>query len=299
MNIYRFGNDLFLIDLPQKIEGFRNFISSWVYAGDFTAVIDPGPRSTIDVLVKSLHELGIRHVDYVLLTHIHIDHAGGVGEFLRHFDGAKVIVNERGKEHMINPGRLWKGSLKVLGDIARMYGVIDPVVEHRFAESADGVEIIYTPGHAVHHQSYVIGDYLFVGEAFGVFHAMKDEIYQRPATPPKFIYEVADESIRRLKKLGDRKVCFGHFGLYGSSTDVARYAEKQLGMWVNAVADAICCAADESFEKVKGEAIRELLEKDARFANYEKLESDIRKREDYFINNTLRGIYEYVKENRL
>ncbi|WP_457590596.1 MBL fold metallo-hydrolase [Geoglobus sp.] len=299
MNIYRFGDDLFLIDLPQKIEGFRKFISSWVYAGEFTAVVDPGPKSTIDSLIKSLREIGIKQVDYVLLTHIHIDHAGGVGEFLKQFNGARLVVNERGKEHLVNPERLWKGSLKVLGDLARAYGEIAPVDESVFAEDVDGIDVIYTPGHAVHHQSYVIGDYLFAGEAFGVFQLVKDEVYQRPATPPKFIYEVAADSIRKLQELGDVKVCFGHFGLHESSADVARYAEKQLRMWVEAVTDALCCTAEENFEMVKMKALEELLGKDARFANYEKLESDIRKREDYFINNTLRGIYEYVKENRI
>ncbi|WP_456370996.1 MBL fold metallo-hydrolase [Geoglobus sp.] len=299
MNIYRFRDNLFLIDLPQKIRGFRNFISSWVYLGDFVAVVDPGPKSTVDVLVKSLHEIGIRRVDYVLLTHIHIDHAGGVGEFLRHFDTAKVLVSDRGREHLINPDRLWMGSLKVLGDIARAYGEITPVDESRFTESPDGIEIIPTPGHSVHHQSYVIEDYLFAGEALGVFHAIKDEIYQRPATPPKFIYEVANDSIRKLKELGDLRVCFGHFGLHDSSRDVARYAEKQLMMWVDAVTDAICCTTGENFESVRDGVVKELLGRDARFANYEKLDEDVRSRENYFIGNTIKGIYEYVKENRI
>ncbi|AKG91875.1 Zn-dependent hydrolase [Geoglobus ahangari] len=299
MNIYRFGDDLYLIDLPQKIEGFRKFISSWVYTGEFTAVVDPGPKSTIEVLVNSLREIGVRNVDYVLLTHIHIDHAGGVGEFLKYFEGAKLVVSERGKEHLVNPERLWKGSLKVLGDIAKAYGEIVPVDESRFADGVEGVEVIPTPGHAVHHQSYLIGDYLFVGEALGVFHAIKEDIYQRPATPPRFIYEVADESIRKLKKLGNKTACFGHFGVYENSGDVAKYAERQLRMWVDAVTDAICCTSDESFDSIRDRVVRDLLERDARFAGYLKLDRDIRKREDYFIGNTIRGIYEYVKENRI
>jgi len=298
MNIYRFEDDLYLVDLPQKLEGFRSFISSWIYIGDYSIVVDPGPKNTVYRLVDSLHKLGIKNVDYILLTHIHIDHAGGVGEFIRYFENAKVLVNEKGREHLINPERLWQGSLKVLGDLAKVYGEIDPLDSTRFVDSIEEVEVIYTPGHAVHHQSYVVGDYLFTGEALGVFQMLKDDIYQRPATPPRFIYEVAEESVEKLKALRKKKVCFGHFGLYEDSTDVARYAEKQLKMWVDEVFDAICCVQNDSFDFVFNEVKNRLMEKDTRFANYEELDSDIKKREDYFIKNSIKGIYEYVKENR-
>ncbi|AIY89098.1 MBL fold metallo-hydrolase [Geoglobus acetivorans] len=300
MSILRFSDDLCLIDLPQKLEGFRKFISAWVYTGDeYTLVIDPGPKSTIPLLVTSLRDMGIRDVDYVLITHIHIDHAGGLGEFLRHFENAKVLVNERGKEHLINPEKLWRGSLKVLGKVAEHYGIIDPVHPERFVDAIDGVEVLYTPGHAVHHQSYIVGDYLFVGEAFGVTHEVWDDVYQRPATPPKFVHEIAMDSVKKLKSVGKKKACMGHFGMLENSLDVAEYAEKQLDLWTDAVFDAICCSSVEDFESVYGIVVHELLNKDPRFSNLEKLDADVRKREEYFIRNSIRGMYEYVKENRI
>ena len=73
--------DLYIVDLDQPLEGFYNFLNSWVYRRDgLTILVDPGPRSTIPVLVKALKDLDIKKLDYILLTHIHIDHAGGAGQ---------------------------------------------------------------------------------------------------------------------------------------------------------------------------------------------------------------------------
>lgn len=299
MTIWRCSDDLFLIDLPQKIEGFRKFISSWVYLGDKTILVDPGPKSTVEHLLNSLKEIGVRNVDYILLTHIHIDHAGGLGDLVSYFKNARVIVNEKGKKHLINPEKLWEGSLKVLGDVAIAYGDITPVPEDRFAESAEGVEVIYTPGHAVHHQSYVVGEYLFSGEAFGVAHGIDGEIYQRPATPPKFILEISLESIEKLKNLGKMKACIGHFGMYENSLDLVRYAEKQLEKWVNAVFDALCCQSGDDFEKLYRDVTETLRKEDPRFGNFDRLERDVQKREEYFIRNSIKGMLEYVRENKM
>ena len=260
-------------------------------------VVDVGPKSTVNTLVEAIKKLGINKIDYVLLTHIHIDHAGGVGEFLKHFN-AKVMVHDKGKKHLINPQKLWEGSLKVLGDIAKAYGEITPVPESAFIDKIDGIEKIDTPGHAPHHSSYVIGDYLFAGEAFGVFHEVRNELYQRPATPPKFILEVAESSIEKLESLGWKKVCFGHFGMYKDSLDIAKYAKKQLKKWVQTIFDEV--SGGESYpEKITENVKKNLLEKDARFSNYKLLDDDIREREDYFIRNSIIGMLEYVKENML
>ena len=97
MNIIEISDELYLVDLPQKIEGFRKFISSWVLKSDSKAVVvDVGPSSTVEKLVESLNFLGIKDVEYVLLTHIHIDHAGGLGDFFQYFPNAKVVVHEKG-----------------------------------------------------------------------------------------------------------------------------------------------------------------------------------------------------------
>lgn len=118
--IHECGNNLFLIDLDQPREGFRHFISSWILLEKGGAVlVDTGPRSTIPVLKQALRKLGITKIPYILLTHIHIDHAGGTGLLMNDYPEAKVICHPKGIRHMVQPEKLWESSRQVLGPLAR------------------------------------------------------------------------------------------------------------------------------------------------------------------------------------
>ncbi|ADC64779.1 conserved hypothetical protein [Ferroglobus placidus DSM 10642] len=284
-----------LIDLPQKMRGFRNFISSWVLQeGNKALLVDVGPASTIPLLEESLKKLGVEKVEYVLITHIHIDHAGGLGDFLAIHPEAKVVVSEKGKKHLINPEALWKGSLKVLGKIAENYGEIKPVKESFFTNKVDfagyDVEIVETPGHAPHHVSFVVDDFLFLGEACGVHQPLEEDYYMRPATPPKFFLDVYLESIEKLKGFGRKKAMFGHFGMRENSEEVLKEAENQIKLWTEVV--------EEMFGKEKEEIKEELLKRDERFSRYQKLDDDVKEREDIFISNAIEGISGYIAEKR-
>jgi len=279
-----------MIDLPQKIEGFRDFIASWILKEEDEAIIiDVGPASTINLLDKALKEIGVKDVKYILLTHIHIDHAGGVGDFLSLYPKAKVIVNEKGKKHLINPEKLWNGSLETLGRIALSYGKIRGLKEKNFAEKIESsydIEIIYTPGHASHHQCFIVEDILFAGESAGVYYDKvfkEDNYYLRPSTPPKFILEKAISSLEKLRNLGRKSICFGHYGMHSNSIEIINTAIKQLESWTNVV------------REYPGGAKNILLSLDDKFSNYKHLPEDIKKREDFFIENTLAGMREYVE----
>ncbi|MBI4620332.1 MAG: MBL fold metallo-hydrolase [Desulfobacterales bacterium] len=243
MNALKISQNLYLIELEQNVRGFRKFIGSWVYIGDYTFLVDVGPSATVEELVKSLRNLGIKRLDYVLLTHIHLDHAGGIGELIERFPDAKVVCHERAVEHLAKPQNLWEATKKTLGDIAMAYGEMKPVSEKKIIPSfefqLEGIEAINTPGHAVHHVSYNYGRYLFAGEAGGVFHSLKNEIYQRPATPPKFYLEEAIESIDKLLNLGKKQMCFGHFGIHKDSKEVLQKHREQLFLWKEVIDDQI------------------------------------------------------------
>ncbi len=302
MNIIEVAENLYLIDLPLNLEGFRKFISSWVVKnGDRALLIDVGPRSAIPKLIEALSFLKVKEVEFVLLTHIHLDHAGGIAEFLVQHPEAKVVVHESGKKHLINPERLWKASLEALGSVAEAYGKPNGIESNSIHEdevefAGKKVEIIKTPGHAPHHQSYVYGDFLFVGEAFGVHMPLKSDYYLRPATPPRFEYEIAVDSIERLISLGSKKLCFGHFGFKRDSLEIADRALKQLKLWVSTIYEIMCRKDIRDEKEISKLARRELMEKDSKFSNYKLLDEDIKKREDFFINNTLKGIQQYVAE---
>ena len=300
MNILEVSSDLYLIDLPQRVKGFRRFISSWVVKkGSKAVVIDVGPSSTINDLVRALRKIGVNKVDYVLLTHIHIDHAGGIGKFLIKFP-AKVVVHEFGVKHLLNPEKLWSSTKQVLGKLADVYGEIQPVPSKyihigdiEFA--GENIEVVPTPGHAPHHQSYIYKDYMFIGELAGTHLSINDEFYLRPATPPRFIYEVMISSIDKMLKYKDMMICFAHYGYEESSKKMLLIAKQQLELWVNVTRNILSRYKDD-IGKAK-ELIKErLLKDDIYFSKYYLLEDDLRYREDYFISNSIEGIIRYVLE---
>jgi len=302
MKILELSDELYLVDLPLPKTGFRRFISSWVFkSGNKAFLVDVGVSASVKRLNEALEYLKVKKVEAVLITHIHIDHAGGLGDFLSYHPEAKVVVHEKGVKHLLNPKKLWEGSVKVLGDLALLYGEIKPVPEGNFADGkpefeGSEIRIVKTPGHAAHHQSYVYDGYLFAGEALGVHQYLKRDYYMRPATPPKFVYEVAKESIEKLRELGDLTVCFGHFGYEEGSSKIIENSAKQLDLWVEVVENIACEKGFQEEAEIIRHSREELMRSDTLFAKYTYLDDDIKQREDYFIENTLRGMAGYVKE---
>jgi len=278
------------------MEGFRRFVSSWLWVtADCTLVVDPGPLTTIPRLVSELRRRQVSRVDYILLTHIHIDHAGGTGALLREFPEATVVCHPDGIRHLSAPEKLWEGSRKVLGSLADLYGEIVPVPAERLVSAAEldapGIRAFLTPGHAQHHCCYLVDDLLFGGEVAGVRCELPGAIYMRPATPPRFVLEVALESIERMIALAPRRLVFAHYGLVDTAVEHLRIARKQLLLWVQGVASF--AAVDEGGRE---EALLAwLLERDENFAAGSGLPADIAVRERYFLGNTLKGMTEYVQ----
>ena len=291
-------NRLICIDLDQPtLEGFRKFISSWIYRGDdFTLLVDPGPHSSIPRLLNELRRHGIERIDYILLTHLHIDHAGGAGALLHEFPEAKVICHPEGIRHMSAPEKLWLGSLQVLGKVAETYGEIVPIPARRagFEEEigTTGVRAFLTPGHAPHHVCYLVEDLLFGGEVAGVRSFVPQGIYMRPATPPRFLPGVALDSIDSMKALNPRYLIFAHYGLVDSALKHLQIARGQILLWVRGAAKTYGIEDEQEREKAFFEW---LLDHDDHFRNIARLPPDIHARERLFFGNTFKGMYEYVE----
>ncbi len=298
---------LTLIDLDQpQLTGYRRFISCWLSrAGGPTFVVDPGPASSAPALIERLRAEGVRRLDYILLTHIHLDHGGATGLLLEAYPQARVVCHENGRPHLIEPQRLWEGSRQVLGELAAVYGEPAPVPPGVLAEAealaADGISVVPTPGHAPHHVSFLHQGTLFVGEAAGTFLDLgggRDGTwYLRPATPPRFRLEVAQASLTRLLALDPmpERLAFAHHGqLVGRTRELLLLASAQLDQWVATVRAVLEERGGAANTATLDAMAARLATTDAHFARRARLPEDIRVREQDFTRQTLRGMVEYV-----
>jgi glyoxylase-like metal-dependent hydrolase (beta-lactamase superfamily II) len=198
--------------------------------GGRAAFVDVGTNASVPYLLGALSELGVARqaVDYLLLTHVHLDHAGGAGALMRELPNARALLHPRGAPHMIDPTRLIAGSRAVYGEerFRRMYGELVPIAPERVRAVADGervvlggrtLELIHTPGHAQHH--YVVVDAahasIFSGDTFGIsYRALDTEkgAFITPSTvPTQFDPEQHLASIDRMLSLRPESIYLMHF----------------------------------------------------------------------------------------
>ncbi|MDY6792504.1 MAG: MBL fold metallo-hydrolase [Thermodesulfobacteriota bacterium] len=295
-NITHVSNDLFLITLTPPIPGFDDFIGCWLYRGNTSFIVDPGPSVTSKALASALQQLKISRLDYIFLTHIHIDHAGGVGNIAALFPESPVICHKSGIPHLADPSRLWEGSIKTLGDTAKAYGPIKPVSCNRLIPAdefkSDLITPVFTPGHSPHHVSYLTEKYLFAGEAGGVFLSLDSgSEYLRPATPPRFFLEISTDSIDTLIEKKPRNICYGHYGIKENAVEMLTKHRKQLLRWEKIIRREI----QNSSNDFRTSCFNILLKEDPLLAGFSHMSQSVQKRERRFILNSIKGYEGYFK----
>jgi glyoxylase-like metal-dependent hydrolase (beta-lactamase superfamily II) len=295
--VQRISDDLSVVDLMPSVPGFEGFLGCYVLRGEEIALIDVGPANCSEALLQGLSELDIRpgDVTYLLATHVHIDHAGGLGTIAKQMRQARVLVHQKGKPHVIDPERLWKGSQATLGQMAEMYGKIEPVPEDQVVVAEEGMVLdlgrdirlraVMTPGHASHHLSFVESrdNLLFAGEAAGI--CIRGAM--RPASPPPFHLEQALASLDRLIAEAPSVVCYGHFGSADNGTNRLLLHREQLVLWGEVV--AACFADGADGERI----VRELMQKDRLLKDLDNLAGEQRSREEFFLRNSIQGFLRY------
>jgi len=186
-------------------------------------LVESGPGSTLPALEKGLAQLGFGFTDVtdVLLTHIHLDHAGAAGWLAR--QGARIYVHAVGAPHMLDPEKLLKSAARIYGEMMEsLWGEFLPVPAKKLTILADGDEIeieglvfraLDTPGHATHHMAYLFEDLCFSGDIGGV-RLPGPPFLRLPTPPPEFHIESWRESIARLQDAGFERIAPTHFGIY-------------------------------------------------------------------------------------
>jgi glyoxylase-like metal-dependent hydrolase (beta-lactamase superfamily II) len=223
------------------------------------AFFDTGTRNSLPSVEAALAELGLTAaaVDYVIPSHVHLDHAGGAGAMMAAFPSARLVVHPRGARHMADPSKLWAGTVAVYGEAeaTALYGEVIPVAPVRIVEAHEGhvvslagrqLTVLDTPGHARHHICLhdARSGHVFAGDMFGLSYRELDvggrmSIFPT-TTPVQFDPEAMCSSIRRLLALNPGAIYLTHFGRV---TDVARLGADLLRLIEAHVRIGTSCAS--------------------------------------------------------
>lgn len=237
------GHGVYAIDTAFQRD---HFDAAYLVVDDGRAAfIDTGTRHAVPRLLDTLEAVGLSQqaVDWVIPTHVHLDHAGGVGPLMQQLPSARLLVHPRGLRHMVDPSALWAGALAVYGEeeMQRSYGTLVGVPESRTVASTDEqhvrlgqreLRLIDTPGHARHH--HCIWDETsggwFTGDTFGLSYREFDDAQGRAwilptSTPVQFEPEALLASLQRLLQTQPRRMFLTHYGAVGrDAADVQRLA---------------------------------------------------------------------------
>jgi glyoxylase-like metal-dependent hydrolase (beta-lactamase superfamily II) len=229
--------DLHLDDTPRAAGAYL------VATADGPGIVDCGPTSTLPQLEAGLAELGIsldRDVRHLLLTHIHLDHAGGAGELARRNPGLTVLVSEVGAPHVVAPERLERSARRLyLDDFDRLWGALTPVPEDRIAIAAPGdvvgLDCFLAPGHAKHHVAYLHADgTIYSGDSAGV--RIQPHSTVLPVSPPPDIDVAAwHETIAAMRERAPQRIAPTHFGIAEDAASHLDQLEARLDEWASRV----------------------------------------------------------------
>jgi glyoxylase-like metal-dependent hydrolase (beta-lactamase superfamily II) len=213
--------------------GRRGVISAW-QVGD--ALVDPGPETCLGRVLDGI----AGRVDRILVTHVHLDHAGAVGALVRRWPDVEVFVHEAGAIHLAQPDLLWASADDTWeGRAEELWGNIKPVPERNLRplaggeRLAGGIEVVATPGHASHHVAYSVGGVVFAGDAAGIRLAPAGFVLM-PTVPPEFDRSAWLSSLEALEDLRPRRLAIGHYGFVDEPLDHLRRARESLETWSDA-----------------------------------------------------------------
>jgi glyoxylase-like metal-dependent hydrolase (beta-lactamase superfamily II) len=239
-------------EIDTMLGGWSRITAGYLIEGPRPVLVETGSQSSVPAVLKALGDHGVAPGDLagVAVTHIHLDHAGGVGDLARAFPEATIYVHEKGARHLADPERLISSAEQVYGSLLDgLYGRLEPTPSERLHVLTDGEEIeigngrnlttIDSPGHAKHHLALHDSDsgILFAGDAVGV--RLPDVGVLRPATPPAdFDLDQALNSLSKFKARAPQGIALAHYGLLNNPPELLDEAEATLRRWAEVAEQA-------------------------------------------------------------
>lgn len=234
------------------MSGYTGITAGYLVLADRPALVETGTAKSAPIVRAALaaHGLGPEDLATVVVTHIHLDHAGGVGDIAAAYPGAEVVVHELGARHLVDPSKLMASAMRVYGALMNdVFGPLLPTDQARVRAVGDRavidlgggrqLQVRYSPGHAKHHVALLdetTGD-LYVGDAAGIYVPEADVV--RPATPPPdFDLDVALASLQLFRDMQPRRLLFSHYGPVAHVGEILDRSEEELRLWVELVQEA-------------------------------------------------------------
>ena len=245
LEINQHNEKLFWFDLQPNNE--REFITIYILVDDKITLIETGPACSHDNLVEGITKAGIRlsDIDYVVPTHIHLDHFGGGGHIMNVCENASAVVHPNAVYHVSNIDKWWSGSLDFLGEVAELYGKPLAIPESKIISAESNFELdlgntklkaLHTPGHAPHHITWINGKSAFVGDSLGLWYPKIGRAF--PVTPGYYRHDLALQSINLMSGLDLEELYYTHFGPRPSE-GVFEQTISEFQAWMTIVEDGI------------------------------------------------------------
>jgi glyoxylase-like metal-dependent hydrolase (beta-lactamase superfamily II) len=234
-----------ILQIDTLLGGWEEVTAGYLVEGPQPVLVETGSQSSVPALLAALKAHGVAPADLagIAITHIHLDHAGGVGDVARAFPRATIYVHPKGARHLVDPTRLVDSASRVYGPLLdSLYGRLDPTPAERIRILEDGNTIVVgpnrclvtvdSPGHAKHHLALhdTESGILFAGDAVGV-RLPAAGIIRPAAPPPDFDLDLAVDSLRRFRERRPAGVALAHYGLLPEPMEMLEEAEDILRRW--------------------------------------------------------------------
>ena len=302
VDIKKYSEDIYQIDV--LMEGKSSRMACYYIDSKEPVLIEVGPSNSFPYLIAGLDSIGISSVKKTVITHLHIDHVGGIGHVVDKYKDSYVYIHELGLKHLPNPEKLWKAVSTIYGEewLKKYWGEMLPVPERNIVSLNDvdyinldagrKLNSIYSPGHAKHHYTFydTSSGTLFMGDALGLIYP-HGHLVQPNLPPPDFNKEIMFKTFEKLMRLDIEQLAIAHFGIHKKPYELMEQAMQSIDDWIN-----FCKNIDDLSSADASIKLMNWVK-----SNYEKLGMD-----DETVNNYVKqgnfamqisGIVNYLKTN--